>query len=134
MKYNLRLVEYALINCSRTNFKLALKSGLYDFINARDFYRDICEATGVGMHRDVFLRYVELQTLLLAVVAPHWSEYIWLEVLKKVRSVKFTIVKDKKLTFRFSPSPFRRLLSLTFLRRTMLSLLPLPTFAPHLRA
>ncbi|KZZ97013.1 leucyl-tRNA synthetase, cytoplasmic [Ascosphaera apis ARSEF 7405] len=73
---------------NETNFKLALKSGLYDFINARDFYRDICEATGVGMHRDVFLRYVELQTLLLAVVAPHWSEYIWLEVLKKPESIQ----------------------------------------------
>jgi leucyl-tRNA synthetase len=41
-------------------------------------------AAGVGMHKDVVLRYIELQALMLAPIAPHWSEYVWLEVLKKV--------------------------------------------------
>lgn len=36
------------------------------------------------MHRDVILRYIELQALMLAVIAPHWAEYVWLEILKKV--------------------------------------------------
>lgn len=67
-----------------TNFKLALKSSLYDLISARDTYREASTAAGVGMHRDMIRRYSELQALLMAPIAPHWAEYIWLEVLKKV--------------------------------------------------
>ncbi|ORY56956.1 uncharacterized protein BCR38DRAFT_490398 [Pseudomassariella vexata] len=70
-----------------TNYKLALKAGLYDFTNARDFYREACNAAGVKMHQKLALRYVELQSLLLCVVAPHWSEYVWLEVLKKPETI-----------------------------------------------
>jgi leucyl-tRNA synthetase len=69
---------------SSTDFKLALKSGLYDFTSSRDSYREASTAAGVGMHRDTILRYIELQALMLAPIAPHWAEYIWLEVLKKV--------------------------------------------------
>ncbi len=68
----------------RTAFRLALKSALYDFSSARDLYREITGATGVGMHRDLVLKYIELQALLLTPITPHWAEYIWLEVLKKV--------------------------------------------------
>jgi leucyl-tRNA synthetase len=70
-----------------TDFKLALKSGLYDFTSARDAYREMASAAGVGMHKDVVLRYIELQALMLAPIAPHWAEYIWLEVLKKSSSI-----------------------------------------------
>jgi leucyl-tRNA synthetase len=65
-------------------YKLALKSGLYDFLGARDFYREVTAAAGIGMHRDLVLQYIELQALLLTPIAPHWAEYIWLEVLKRV--------------------------------------------------
>ncbi|KFY14452.1 hypothetical protein V491_06047 [Pseudogymnoascus sp. VKM F-3775] len=71
-----------------TNYKLALKSGLYDFIGARDFYREASTAAGIKMHKDLVLKYIELQALLLTVIAPHWSEYIWLEVLNKPISVQ----------------------------------------------
>lgn len=71
-----------------TNYKLALKSALYDFISARDFYRESSAAAGVKMHKDLVLRYIELQALLLAVIAPHWSEYIWLEVLHKPSTIQ----------------------------------------------
>jgi leucyl-tRNA synthetase len=70
-----------------TDFKLALKSGLYDFTSARDTYRESAIAAGVGMNKDVVLRYIELQALMLAPIAPHWSEYIWLEILKKVSHI-----------------------------------------------
>lgn len=69
---------------SSTNFKLALKSSLYDLTGVRDVYREATTAAGVGMHRDMILRYIELQALLMAPIAPHWAEYLWLEVLKKV--------------------------------------------------
>lgn len=36
------------------------------------------------MHRDLVLRYIKYQALILAPIAPHWSDYIWQEVLGKV--------------------------------------------------
>lgn len=41
-----------------TNYKLALKSGLYDFTSVRDFYREACTAAGIKMHRDLVLCYI----------------------------------------------------------------------------
>ncbi|KAK2801946.1 cytosolic leucyl tRNA synthetase [Onygenales sp. PD_10] len=77
-----------------TNFKLALKSALYDFISARDFYRESTTAAGIGMHRDVILRYIELQALLIAPIAPHWAEYVWLEVLNKPDTIQNALFPD----------------------------------------
>jgi len=33
------------------------------------------------MHRDLIFQYMEIQALVLSVIVPHWSEYIWLEIL-----------------------------------------------------
>lgn len=82
------LVNEARIHYEDTNYKLALKSALYDFTSARDFYREATIAAGIGMHKDLVLRYIELQALLLTVIAPHWSEYIWLEVLNKPTTIQ----------------------------------------------
>lgn len=72
----------------RAMFKAALKSGFYDFTGARDSYREATKAAGIGMHRDLSLRYIELQALMLTPIAPHWSEYQWLEVLKKPNTIQ----------------------------------------------
>jgi len=77
-----------------TNYKLALKSALYDLTSARDFYREQSIAAGIKMHKDLVLRYVEVQALLLTVIAPHWSEYIWLEVLNKPSTIQNEIYPD----------------------------------------
>ncbi|QIW97279.1 hypothetical protein AMS68_002797 [Peltaster fructicola] len=82
-----------------TNYRAALKSGLYDFTAARDFYREVTKAASVGMHIDLVRRYVELQALMVTVVAPHWAEHIWLEVLKKSETVQkalFPTVPDEQ--------------------------------------
>ncbi|CAG8590245.1 13400_t:CDS:2 [Dentiscutata heterogama] len=64
-----------------TFYRDALKYGFYELQTARDWYR---EATvDEGMHRDLILRWIEVQALLLSPIAPHWSEYIWREVLSK---------------------------------------------------
>lgn len=84
MSYHFPKKKTANTDKYRTNFKLALKAALYDFVGARDWYREATAASGIGLHRDVVLRYAELQSLLLTPVAPHWSEYIWCEVLGKV--------------------------------------------------
>ncbi|KID76764.1 Leucine--tRNA ligase, cytoplasmic [Metarhizium brunneum] len=72
---------------AQTNYKLALKAALYELTGARDFYREACAAGGIKMHKDLVFKYIELQALLMAVIAPHWSEYIWLEVLKKPSTI-----------------------------------------------
>ncbi|EPE09751.1 leucyl-trna synthetase [Ophiostoma piceae UAMH 11346] len=71
-----------------TFFKLALKSGFYDFVASRDWYRDITKASGDGMHHDLVKRFVELQALLLTPIAPHFSEYLWRDVLQHEDSIQ----------------------------------------------
>lgn len=56
--------------------------------SARDSYRDQCRAAGVGMHADLVKRFIELQALLMAPIIPHWSEYVWKEVLRKETSIQ----------------------------------------------
>lgn len=82
------LAREAIDQYDQTNYKLALKSGLYELTSARDFYRESCTAANITMHKETVMRYIELQALLLAVVAPHWAEYIWLEVLKKKSTIQ----------------------------------------------
>lgn len=78
------LVEQAYEQYALTNYKAALKHGLFDFQTARDYYRD-----SVGtMHKDLVFKYIELQALLLAPVAPHFAEYMYKEVLGHSGSVQ----------------------------------------------
>ncbi|KAI1818353.1 leucyl-tRNA synthetase [Poronia punctata] len=77
-----------------TSFKLALKAGFYDFIASRDWYRDITKAVGISMHHDLVKRYVELQALLLAPIAPHFSEYLYRDILKNDGSVHNALYPD----------------------------------------
>ncbi|KAL7269588.1 cytosolic leucyl tRNA synthetase [Rhizina undulata] len=80
------LIEQTREHYESTSYKLALKTGFYEFQAARDTYR---EATmGVGMHQDLVLRFIELQALLINVIAPHWAEYVWLELLKKPSTIQ----------------------------------------------
>ena len=72
-----------------TNYKLALKSSLYDFTSARDFYREACFASGTPMSRPLLLTYVRLQALVISTIAPHWAEYMWLEVLHSPSTIQF---------------------------------------------
>jgi leucyl-tRNA synthetase len=46
------------------------------------------------MHHNTVLQYVELQAQLLAVITPHWSDYLWQEVLKKVYPSTFPLSKN----------------------------------------
>lgn len=72
-------------------YKAALKSGLYDFTSARDFYREATRSAGIGMHADLSRQYIKLQALLLCPVAPHWSEYMWLDVLGEPSSIQHAL-------------------------------------------
>lgn len=76
------------IICSSCMYKAALKTGFYDFTSARDFYREATKAAGTGMHQDLVKQYIKLQALLLTPIAPHWSEYMWRDVLHESTSIQ----------------------------------------------
>ena len=75
------LIEQTAANYDAVNYKLALKTGLFDYQNARNWYRDVTDG---DMHRQLVFQFIETQALLIAPIAPHWADYIWREVLKKV--------------------------------------------------
>ncbi|AGO09902.1 AaceriAAL088Wp [[Ashbya] aceris (nom. inval.)] len=78
------LIEETYKQYELTNYKGALKFGLFDYQASRDYYRESC---GV-MHRDLVLRYIETQILMLAPIAPHFCDYIYREVLGHTTSVQ----------------------------------------------
>lgn len=75
------LVHEAHAHYIDTDYKAALKPALYDFISARDFYREALTAASEPMHAGLVRKYIELQALLIAPIAPHWADYIYQEVL-----------------------------------------------------
>ncbi|CAL9197860.1 unnamed protein product [Musa hybrid cultivar] len=62
-------------------FRDALKSGFYDLQAARDEYRFSCGAG--GMNHDLLWRFMDVQTRLIAPICPHYSEHVWMNILKK---------------------------------------------------
>ncbi|EIW72383.1 hypothetical protein TREMEDRAFT_70706 [Tremella mesenterica DSM 1558] len=74
----------------RMEFKNALKSGLYDFENSRNWYRLASDPDngGPGMHRDLVLDYVRINALLIAPFTPHFSEYVWRKILGETTTVQ----------------------------------------------
>ncbi|ODV74633.1 leucine--tRNA ligase CDC60 [Cyberlindnera jadinii NRRL Y-1542] len=78
------LIEQTYTNYELTNYKTALKTGLFDYQTARDYYRE----ASATMHRDLVLRYIETQVLLLTPVAPHFADYVWREVLGKKTTIQ----------------------------------------------
>ncbi|KAF2460670.1 hypothetical protein BDY21DRAFT_280681 [Lineolata rhizophorae] len=81
------LMHETIRHFKEANYKLALKSGFYDFTSARDSYRVSTTSASIGMHHDCVRRYVELQTQMIYVFAPHWAEYVWREVLRNPSSI-----------------------------------------------
>lgn len=57
-------------------------------MSARDFYREATRSAGVGMHASLIKRYITIQALLLTPIAPHWAEYMWLDVLQNPSTIQ----------------------------------------------
>lgn len=85
------LVHEARKQYEETSYKLALKAAHYDFLNARDTYRESCNAAGIPLHRDLVEKYVRLQALILTPIAPHWAEHVWLEILGEKKSIQHAL-------------------------------------------
>jgi leucyl-tRNA synthetase len=93
------------INYRTMMFKEALRTGFFEYQDARDKYREL--SSNSGMHRDLVLKFIETQAIILCPICPHTSEYIWTEVLKNsgtVNSAKWPEVKvvDEVLLQSFS--------------------------------
>jgi leucyl-tRNA synthetase len=73
---------------SKMMFREAIKVGFYEFQTARDLYRDA--TADVGMHADLVERFISVQALLAAPIAPHFSEYLWKSTLKNESSIQNT--------------------------------------------
>ncbi|KAL2886919.1 Leucine--tRNA ligase, cytoplasmic [Ceratocystis lukuohia] len=71
----------------QTNYKLALKC-IYEFFNARDFYREACTAAGIPLHLDLVERWIRNLALLMNPLAPHFAEFLWIEILKESGSIQ----------------------------------------------
>ncbi|KAK4178800.1 putative leucyl-tRNA synthetase, cytoplasmic [Triangularia setosa] len=83
------LVAEAKKHYEETSYKLALKAAHYDFLNARDTYREACTAAGIPLHKDLVFKYIRLQALLLTPIAPHWADFVWQEILGEKTSIQF---------------------------------------------
>ncbi|XP_061989441.1 uncharacterized protein LOC133708008 [Rosa rugosa] len=67
-------------------FREALESGFLALQDARDWYKSLCGGTN-AMNRDLVWRFMEMQTRLVAPICPHYSEYVWRELLHNVNFV-----------------------------------------------
>lgn len=82
-----QLIEETYKSYDITYYKAALKTGLFDYQYARDFYREISISTGAGLHRDLVFKYIETQVLLLSPIAPHFCDFVYREILGKKSSI-----------------------------------------------
>lgn len=74
------------VNYENLMFKEALKTGFFEYQDARDKYRELCLRS--GMHRKLLLRFIESQAILLTPICPHTSEYIYRTILKRNVSIQ----------------------------------------------
>jgi leucyl-tRNA synthetase len=84
------LIEGAYKAYTEMNFKEALKLGLYDFENARNWYRVVSqpENGGQGMHKELLFSWIRNNALLLTPFTPHFAEFIWQDILGEKSSVQ----------------------------------------------
>ncbi|KAK3823986.1 MAG: leucyl-tRNA synthetase [Linnemannia elongata] len=78
-----KLINQAEADYEATFYREAVKSGFYELTAARDFYREACALMDIPMNKELFVRYLEVQTLVISPIVTHWSEYVWGTVLGK---------------------------------------------------
>lgn len=67
-------------------FKEALRTGFFEYQDARDKYRELCVRN--GMHRALIIKFIETQAIMLSPLCPHSAEYIYQEILKEPGSIQ----------------------------------------------
>lgn len=51
--------------------------GFFELQTTRDHYRSVLEAKQIPFHRDLILRFIEVQALLITPICPHLAEKMW---------------------------------------------------------
>ncbi|KAF8064193.1 hypothetical protein FPV67DRAFT_1584778 [Lyophyllum atratum] len=69
-----------------TNYKEVVKFGFYEFQSARDWYREV--TSDVGMHTDLVQSWIRSAALLIAPIAPHFTEHIYSTILQSPTSIQ----------------------------------------------
>ncbi|WVN89149.1 leucine-tRNA ligase [Cryptococcus depauperatus CBS 7841] len=84
------LIKEAYTHFENMEYKSALKSGLYDFENARNWYRVVSDPAngGASMHRDLIFSWLHAHVLLITPFAPHYAEHVWKNVLEEKSSIQ----------------------------------------------
>jgi len=72
---------------STMRFKVALKWAFYEMQNARDEYRHYHLMSGEPMNAAILRLFISAQAIMMAPIVPHWSEWVWGEILKNSGSV-----------------------------------------------
>lgn len=70
----------------RMMFKEALKSGFFELQQALSRYKEMIGGQE-NMERNLIMKFIEVQTILLAPLCPHICDYIWLNVLRHETSL-----------------------------------------------
>eukprot|EP00160_Parvularia_atlantis_P014694 Unigene3808_Nuclearia_a/m.11609 Unigene3808_Nuclearia_a/g.11609 ORF Unigene3808_Nuclearia_a/g.11609 Unigene3808_Nuclearia_a/m.11609 type:complete len:1174 (+) Unigene3808_Nuclearia_a:3-3524(+) len=80
-------IEQTRDNFDKMLFREAQKTGFFDMQSARDRYVAVTASSGEGVHYDLIMRFIEVQTLLLSPICPHVAEHIWSKLLNKGSSI-----------------------------------------------
>lgn len=73
-------------------FREAHLHALHDLQAARDLYRTASEELGIPMKKHLIHRFLEVQALVMSPITPHFSDYVWRKLLKKVKSNSFGVL------------------------------------------
>lgn len=82
---NLKIVESD-DNYNKMLFKEALRTSYFEFSNLFHQYRERASVQG-GLHKELVMRYLQTQVLLLAPICPHVCDHIWKELLVNKSSI-----------------------------------------------
>ncbi|KAF9429588.1 cytosolic leucyl tRNA synthetase [Entomortierella beljakovae] len=72
-----KLINQTEADYEATFYREAVKNGFYELTAARDFYREACTLLEIPMNKDLVMRYIENQTLVISPIVTHWAEHIW---------------------------------------------------------
>lgn len=90
-----KVINETKVHYEKMLYKEVLKVGFFELQKAKDRYKELCFE---ALHSGLIFRFIEVQLILLSPICPHLCEYIWTNVLKKVR-------ERKRLTLSFEIIP-----------------------------
>lgn len=91
---NLKITETK-ENYQKMLFKEALRTGFYEFQAARDKYVQLSASDGVNLN--LIMKFIEIQTVLMAPICPHVAEHVW----SLIEKVNFSILSIPFVNFEY---------------------------------